>query len=287
MNNKKNNKHSEDLRKFYFDEMNKRIEKELKEKYGMSSVHKSNDDDPEILNEFLNNIKKFEEALEKAEPMKIAQILGNPKIKNEKDLRDDELTEEIDKLLELYAEHKIRIDILEPDDVSEREFYRFLSEELLEHETDFLPGVSGEGMTTNYIYEEFHPNYKLNAIDTVEWFSWSYIKKDVDEMKTYLAEEPLLFDGVELNSEEFIERLFEILPVSGENIRSEIQCSAIKLNEEETYAEADIILLLKQMNHDKPEVDIGSELGRLNLIFELIRDSLDEEYFGIKSCAVK
>ena len=66
----KENKYSEDIEKFFLSHQNKKKEKELKEKYGMTQMCVNEDAPPEIVNEFLKNVEEYEAAFEHAEQKK-------------------------------------------------------------------------------------------------------------------------------------------------------------------------------------------------------------------------
>ncbi|MBU2445089.1 MAG: hypothetical protein KJ666_05885 [Bacteroidetes bacterium] len=196
--------YSEDSHNFYLNEQNKKKRKELEEKYG-ADYHKVNEETPpEIESQFLDNIKKFEEQWENAETKKVIEILGNPHFKKLEEIKPEELSGEIDKVLEIYNQHQINIDAL--DEVTEEDFYRFLTEELPQHETTF---IQIEGMTTNYIYEEFHPSNKLDAKQSIEDFLLGILnnaKKDfLIRQGGWISKEKLMdSDGTPISLDDFI-----------------------------------------------------------------------------------
>jgi hypothetical protein len=204
--------YSEDAYNFCLNEQNKKKRKELEEKYG-ADYHKVDENvPPEIESQFLDNIKKFEEQWENAEIKKVIEILGNPSFKKLEEINPEELSEEIDKVLEIYSQYQINVDVL--DEVTEEDFYRFLTEELPQHETTFM---QIEGMTTNYIYEEFHPSDKLDAKRSIEDFLLGILnntKKDF--LTTWISKEKLMdSDGTPISIDDFIAKsrsLFSGLP---------------------------------------------------------------------------
>ncbi len=204
--------YSEDTYNFYLNEQNKKKRKALEEKYG-ADYHKVNENlPPEIESQFLDNIKQFEKQWENAEIKKVIEILGNPHFKKLEDINPEELSDEIDKVLEIYSQHQINIDVL--DEVTEEDFYRFLTEELPQHETTFL---QIEGMTTNYIYEEFHPSDKLDAKQSIEDFLLGILNNDKkDYLTTWISKEKLTdSDGTPISIDDFIAKsrsLFSGLP---------------------------------------------------------------------------
>lgn len=215
----KQNNYSEDAKNFFFNEENKKKRKLLKDKYGMEFTEVREEDDPEVTNLFLDSIVKFEEAWENSEPRKLKEILNFPEFRKLDEIKPEELKDEIDKVLNKYAGYNINIDVLVKDDVDDPDYYRFLTEELPEHESDF---ILVEGMTLNFIYEEFHPNKKLDVKDAVEWFIDAVIGKDTERMKMHLSDKGLSFNGIDDSAPLFIEKLMKIFDVPGRYINREI-----------------------------------------------------------------
>ncbi|MFH1194731.1 MAG: hypothetical protein V1720_03400 [bacterium] len=259
--------YSDDAQSFYLDEQNKKKQKELKEKYGMDFQKGETELPPEIENQFLNNVEKFEEAWENAESKKIIEIIGNPVFKKTDDLSKEQIPDEIEKILKLYNEHSINIDVIEKDDVSDEDFHRFLTEELPLHETDLVPIG---GMTTNFIYEEFHPSNKLDAKDAIEWFSWRFFAKNEEDVKTYLAKENLRIGNEVLTQSEFINICFSMMSDVGEVLDKEIIFKNFEFSDEINKVYADFIFRYVQLSTNK-EVD-----RILSFCFELERS----EYGG-------
>lgn len=125
--------YSEDSKNFYINEQNKKKQKELEEKYGMTTFDGNSEAHPEVMNNFLNYVQQFEEQWEKAERKKIRDVLGNPLFRRIEEIDPEEIEGEIEIVLNKYAEHKYNIGIIEKDDVNSEDFYIFLTEELMEH----------------------------------------------------------------------------------------------------------------------------------------------------------
>jgi hypothetical protein len=139
-----------------------------------------------------------------AEDKKIIEILGFPKFKPISEMNPDNISEEIDVVLDLYAKHNFYIEIIEEDEVTEKDFYIFLTEELTEHETQDL---RIEGMNTNFIYEEFHPSDKLTAKDTINFFLWSLETEEENDNNTWLSPEEIFINGIQKTQSEFLKEI--------------------------------------------------------------------------------
>jgi hypothetical protein len=139
---------------------------------------------PEVENKFLKSIINIEENFDNIEFIRIADKIGNPTIKNSKDVQDGELQAETERVMDLLHTHNINLDFLDgPYD--ERLVYNFITEELLEKEVEKdMP----EGMTCNFIYEEFHPNHDADIKRLSHEFIVAWVTGQVENMESLLAE---------------------------------------------------------------------------------------------------
>ncbi|MEA3447573.1 MAG: hypothetical protein U9Q98_03865 [Bacteroidota bacterium] len=150
-------------------DINKRIDNELKKKemqkkYG-AQFGGSSDLPPDIESEWLSNIEKFEEQFENAKQITVHKRLGEPTFKAESELSDIQLANEIERLYKIMDKEYISLDVL--SEVDDREIYRFITEELFQQEIDDmdLPGT-----WSCFIYEEFHPDAKLDIESSLDYF---------------------------------------------------------------------------------------------------------------------
>ena len=110
-------------------------------------------DPPEPYNSWEEYFEDLDRQLEDAPQITVRQRIGNPKIRLFDDIPRSEVEEELDTLLELLYTNNIVIDFLH--DISDREAYMFITEELLDETMD---DIRVPGMYSHFIYEEFHPN---------------------------------------------------------------------------------------------------------------------------------
>jgi len=125
--------------------------------------------------EWLDNIERFEEAALSAERIRIREFLGNPAFLDSKDLSPEQLSQEIEVVIALLEDNNIRVDCLS-DDVSDEDFYKFLTTELMDQEIEDL---RLEGFTACFIYEEFHPNNRMDIEELSRDFFWRLFRRDV------------------------------------------------------------------------------------------------------------
>ena len=118
----------------------------------------------EIENEFLKNIMAFEQQMNERKTIKLFDKLGKPtQFKPANEIPDREIDKAWNDIHDFLGKHSINLDVCSPN-ISNRELYRFTVEELFEHETTGIPaqlsksGGTLPGWTTNFIYDEFHPD---------------------------------------------------------------------------------------------------------------------------------
>jgi len=190
-------------------EENLRIENELlrlklQAELGGQS-HSSGNLPPEIENEFLKNILAFEHNYANSKRAIIYDLLGNPEFKKTGDLDDKAIELALEEVTNLLAKKNIVVHFDEECDSRTR--YHFITEELFEQQTDdfMIPG-----MTTNFDYEEFHPNHKKDIQNRAVEFLSGWFKQRFDENSWELADHFVLPDRRLLSKKDLVARLKNI-----------------------------------------------------------------------------
>ena len=119
----------------------------------------------EIENQFLKNILEFEKVNADSKPVRIFEILGKPFFDDEKNLNATQFRTQFTRLMDLLNDYSINIHFTKERD--DRFKYNFITKELFNHETSFLPV---KGMVTYFSYEEFHPDHKQEITDITNHF---------------------------------------------------------------------------------------------------------------------
>jgi len=108
-----------------------------------------------IENQFLNNVMTFEKQFEERKTIKLFDKINRPQhFKSVADVPEEEINEAYNSLLDYLHRYSIDFSVCSPN-ISTRELYRFITEELFEHETD---DMDLPGWITGFIYDEFHPD---------------------------------------------------------------------------------------------------------------------------------
>jgi hypothetical protein len=112
---------------------------------------------PEMENQFLKRVMEFEQMADNTKLIRLFERIGSPpNVRPITDIRDDEIVTELDKLMLLMNEHGISLSVLNSD-VSPKEIYRFIIEELFEEQ---VPESAPQGMMTGFIYDLYHPEVR-------------------------------------------------------------------------------------------------------------------------------
>ncbi|CAN5357640.1 hypothetical protein BH09BAC3_BH09BAC3_09650 [soil metagenome] len=161
--------------------------------YNMKISHTS-ELPPEIENKWLSNIYNFEEQYKNSKPTKVRELIGNPFFPASEELNDLQIREQLARVMGLLEEKHIALDCC--CEYEDRVIYKFIVEELFDHETD---NFSLEGMTWHFIYEEFHPNHKydLNRYAT-QFMDTLLTRKWDEEYDVYKLAKTIQFRGKEL-----------------------------------------------------------------------------------------
>jgi len=166
---------------------NKRMENELlqlklKAELGVEA-HISSNTPPSIENIFLKNMLAFEAGLAAAEEVRIFELIGKPDYIPEAKLDDISLELALNNLMDLINGKQIALDFLGNYDL--RLKYKFITEELFEEK---VMNVQLPGMIMHFIYEEFHPNHKLDIEHKAAKFITSWFSQDQEQLSFSLAD---------------------------------------------------------------------------------------------------
>ncbi len=173
---------------------NLRIENEIlrmRVKAELGGAYEGSEDlPPEMENEFLKSILSFEHAFANSKRVKIATLIGNPSLAKADELDEPSIKKALEHVEHLLDEQHIEVVFNKPR--SERFKYCFITEELLDHETDDL---WMEGLTRQFTYEEFHPDHKAEITDQTMAFLSDWFERKVDAGNGYLGEQFIYPDG--------------------------------------------------------------------------------------------
>ncbi len=133
--------------------LNEAKKSELQQKYGATFLAGDPKLPPDIESQWLSNIEEFEQKFESAETTTVRKFVGDPVLRPLGEIPKGKLGEELHLVLNLLDANDIIVHF--GHEVSPAEKYRFLAEELMDVE---MQDIRIDGMTHNYLYEEFHPD---------------------------------------------------------------------------------------------------------------------------------
>jgi hypothetical protein len=207
MENNINNEWLDDIRRRVQESLSQAKKDKLRDEYGMEFEYTDSSLPPEAENEWLDHVLEFERQFEQARRITIRERIGDPTIQPLDDLPPHGVDEAATALLDLLAAHDIAVDFL--GDVDAAEAYRYITEELLDHEMD---DIRVEGMVTHFTYST--PEYDVQM--WVDDFVLDVFRHEKEYFLPGLAKQPL-FDaqGQPVSAEQFqrkIEAVWERLP---------------------------------------------------------------------------
>jgi hypothetical protein len=124
----------------------------LQVEHGMR-IQESTELNPVVESQWLNYIYNYEKVCKDSSQLTVHEFVGSPLFLKSESLRDEEVQDELDRLLAIMENNSVQLNCLcsyEP-----RIMYRFITEEFFLHKMD---AIRMDGMTHQFIYEEFHPN---------------------------------------------------------------------------------------------------------------------------------
>jgi hypothetical protein len=151
---------------------------------------------PEVENQFLNQVMAFEQQFENRKFVKIYDKVGRPQqFKPVAEIPDAEIDQAWKELDDYLEGHGISVDVCSPQ-VPTRELYRFVIEELFEHETD---DINLPGWSTHFIYDEFHqdPIYENSRMVKEDLLGDIFSRRDLFNRHHYVA------DGFSFNGQHY------------------------------------------------------------------------------------
>jgi len=165
---------------------------------------------PDIENQFLKNIMEFENRNGDAKSFTVFDLLDKPDFEDEKDLNDERFETEYSRLNSLLQDHGIDVSFNRERD--DRFKYNFITKELFEHQTTFMPV---KGMVTGFLYEEFHPDHELDITNLTNRFLNDFFERSLDVDTYYIDEQIIHPEGKAIPREEIIKRflsMYEAIP---------------------------------------------------------------------------
>ena len=156
----------------------------------------------EAENQFLRNIIEFEKQFAEQKHVKVFERIGRPsKFLPAKEIPPGKMDEAWEELNDYLLQNNVDLGVCSPN-VTAKELYRFVTEELFEYEMD---DMNVPGMTNCFIYDEFHPDYEYEntnaAIDDCIRIMLS--KHPMDWMSHFKRDNLRLNDHFPLTEEEF------------------------------------------------------------------------------------
>lgn len=161
---------------------------------------------PGLEAEFLKNVQQFEDSFDKTSPVSIYECIGQPEFIKAEELKPEEVKVEISRIIEIMHSKNIILEVLGQYDLLV--IYKFITEELFYEK---IREVNLPGYIHNFIYEEFHPNHKIDISRTAQGFCNHWFENDFDEDSIELAGQLITAEGKIFSKQEVLEKLHNCL----------------------------------------------------------------------------
>ena len=190
-------------------EENLKIENELmriklQAQYGEAFQMESNEGlPPEIENQFLKNILQFEQEYVNMEFATVYERIGKPFFKPLAEMQPGEILSAIKNLHSRMEEHGIVLNFCDGP-YPAATMYQFITEEFFNHE---VSKTAVGGMTDNFMYEEFHPNHKVDIEKRAHEFLLGWFRRITDDISDVMSHECILPGGKIMGREEMIGKI--------------------------------------------------------------------------------
>lgn len=159
----------------------------------------------DIENQFLKNVMEFEKVNAEGPSRTIYDLLDKPDFEDEKDLDDEKFKAAFSRLNRLLEDHGVDVGFRRERD--DRFKYNFITKELFEHQTTFMPV---KGMITGFLYEEFHPDHEWDITNLTNHFLNDFLERNLDVDTYYINEQIIHPEGKLISREDIIKRFFSM-----------------------------------------------------------------------------
>jgi hypothetical protein len=161
-----------------------------------------NDIPPEVENAFLHNVMAIEKASRGAKMVTVYELLGSPSFRPLEEISPENVKEELDYVLQLMAEKRLVLDILDVYD--DAVIYKFITTELFRHQVqeEVMTGV-----VRHFIYEEFHPSHRIDIRERTMDFLGGWFERKMDDRSWELSPAFVLPDETIYTREQVINKI--------------------------------------------------------------------------------
>jgi hypothetical protein len=166
--------------------LNNAKKEQLNDQYGIAFTDPDSELPPDVEAEWLNHVEEFERQYASCKRITVGGYCGNPTLRPVAEIPDEDIASELAALLHLLEANNVHIHFLAG--VDDREAYRFITEDLFGEEMD---DIRIEGMTCNFIYEEFYPNDEYDAAQDARWFLRDLFERDAEHLWSLFASDDL------------------------------------------------------------------------------------------------
>lgn len=136
---------------------------------------------PDIERLWLDHIERFELLCQGALTTTVRRYIGSPPVRLPAEVSPEEVGSELERLFDLLRTNNISVHFARS--VPEAEAYRFIVEEVLDRE---IEDIRMDGLSLNFLYEEFHPDDEQDALMAAEDFLFALFTRNESILSSLL-----------------------------------------------------------------------------------------------------
>jgi hypothetical protein len=188
---------------------------------------------PEIEHEFLKNIMAFEKQFDNHKTILLFDKIGKPShFKPAGEINDATIGNAWKQLSDFLREHDIDLSVCSPN-ISDRELYRFTTEELFKLEID---DMELRGFVNCFVYDEFHPDpvYESERTLKEQLFPALFSSEAIGRhLFCFVNEKPVLNGKTYACSDDITKVLNQFKSFYDQLSLEEMECSMFHVSEEQ------------------------------------------------------
>ncbi len=147
----------------------------------------------------------FEKQHADAKMVTIYELVGSPTLEKEADMDDVDVSMALHDIVALMEKHRLVVDYA--GEYTDRDKYKFITEELFHHET---MEIEMPEMITHFSYEDFHPDHNISIGERASEFISDWFAQKIDDQTWVLADQLLAADGRVFSKTEVTEKIEHI-----------------------------------------------------------------------------
>lgn len=213
----------------------KKIKLALEHGLDLDKSQISSDLPSEVEGQFLDYMQMWEDQYAQQKRISIFRFVGEPSFRPVAEISDDEIEVELARVHEVINAHGVHLDCL--CEVAPREVYRFITEELMNKETD---DIRIPGMMHCFIYEDYYPNHPYDIKNRCTEIITHLTKDEPSDLIPWGFADEILFRGQRHSKEQVNDAIMALRDSYTSITLHDFTYTGVDVRESATLIEADV-----------------------------------------------